>query len=87
VLVASLDFGADGKVAKKIQDKFRSIIPEGSLFLASPDEEEDRYAKMVTFFDVFSITINILGYLFSSIACLLGLVYSLLCPLLIWRKA
>ena len=50
MLVASLDFGADGKVAKKIQDKFRSIIPEGSLFLASPDEEEDRYAKMVTIF-------------------------------------
>ena len=39
VVVQLLDFGADGKIAKKIQDLFRAVHPEGSLFLASLDEE------------------------------------------------
>ena len=39
VVVRLLDFGADGKIAKKIQDMFRAAHPDGSLFLASLDED------------------------------------------------
>eukprot|EP00604_Paraphysomonas_vestita_P001745 CAMPEP_0174822746 /NCGR_PEP_ID=MMETSP1107-20130205/18190_1 /TAXON_ID=36770 /ORGANISM="Paraphysomonas vestita, Strain GFlagA" /LENGTH=926 /DNA_ID=CAMNT_0016042605 /DNA_START=308 /DNA_END=3088 /DNA_ORIENTATION=- len=42
VLVEAIDFGGDGKIAKKIQDKFRSIVPDGSLFLASLDDDETK---------------------------------------------
>jgi len=41
-VVEAMDFGADGKVAKKIQDKFRAIHGEGTLLLASMDEEGER---------------------------------------------
>lgn len=42
ILVEAIDFGGDGKIAKKIQDKFRSIVPDGSLFLASLDDDETK---------------------------------------------
>jgi len=41
-VVSKMEFGADGKVAKKIQDKFKSIHPEGSFFLASLDDDEEK---------------------------------------------
>jgi hypothetical protein len=37
-----MEFGGDGKVAKKIQEKFRSIYNAGTLFLLSLDEEDDK---------------------------------------------
>mmetsp|Transcript_41057 Transcript_41057/g.41939 ORF Transcript_41057/g.41939 Transcript_41057/m.41939 type:complete len:1015 (+) Transcript_41057:17-3061(+) len=42
VVVQAMEFGADGKVAKKIQDKYRAIYPDGTLFLASLDDDEEK---------------------------------------------
>ena len=41
-VVCMLEFGADGKVAKKIQDTCKAIYPEGSFFIASLDEEGEK---------------------------------------------
>jgi hypothetical protein len=45
VIVEALDFGGDGKVARKMQDKLKSILPEASLFLASLDDDLSKYAS------------------------------------------
>eukprot|EP01041_Mallomonas_annulata_P001725 gene1725-3341_t len=42
VVIESMEFGGDGKVAKKIQEKYRSIYADGTLFLVSLDEQEDK---------------------------------------------
>ena len=42
VVVLSLEIGADGKVAKKIQEQLRAIHPTGSFFVASLDDEGDK---------------------------------------------
>ena len=42
IVVTSLDFGADGKLAIKIHDTFKSIHPDGSLFLASVDDDGEK---------------------------------------------
>lgn len=42
VVVVHLEIGADGKVAKKIQDKFKGLHPSGSFFLATFDEEVEK---------------------------------------------
>ncbi len=39
MVVINVEFGADGKVAKKLLDRMRVLHPEGSFFVASPDEE------------------------------------------------
>jgi hypothetical protein len=41
-VVCLLEFGADGKVAKKIQDVCKGINTEGSFFIASLDEEGEK---------------------------------------------
>jgi alanyl-tRNA synthetase len=42
VVIANLDFNADGKVAKKIFDKLRAAIPDGSFVLVSSDEDGEK---------------------------------------------
>lgn len=42
-VVAELDLGADGKLAKKIQEKFKSVYPELSSVLLSSDDDGERY--------------------------------------------
>ena len=42
VVVLSLEIGADGKVAKKIQEQLRAIHPTGSFFVASLDDEGEK---------------------------------------------
>ena len=42
VVVLQLEIGADGKVAKKIQETLRSIHPSGSFFIASLDDEAEK---------------------------------------------
>ena len=37
-----LEIGADGKVAKKIQEKLKAIYPAASYFLASLDDDAER---------------------------------------------
>jgi hypothetical protein len=46
VIVEALDFGGDGKVARKMQDKLKTILPEASLFLASLDDDLTKYAPV-----------------------------------------
>lgn len=41
-MVSMMEFSADGKVAKKIQDTFKGIHPEGSFFIASLDDEGEK---------------------------------------------
>jgi alanyl-tRNA synthetase len=41
-VIATIDFGADGKVAKKIFEKAKSIVSDIAVFVASPDAEEER---------------------------------------------
>ena len=42
VVIAQIEFGADGKIAKKIYEKLISIKPNASYFLLSTDEESDK---------------------------------------------
>ena len=42
VVVSMMEFSADGKVAKKIQDTFKGIHPEGSFFIASLDDDGEK---------------------------------------------
>lgn len=42
LIVASIDFGADGKVAKKIHDKLKATYAEGSFFIASFDDDMEK---------------------------------------------
>jgi hypothetical protein len=42
VVVLSLEIGADGKVAKKIQDQLKAVHPTASFFLASLDDESEK---------------------------------------------
>ena len=44
MIVEALDFGGDGKVARKMQDKLKTILPEASLFLASLDDDLTKYS-------------------------------------------
>lgn len=46
VIVEALDFGGDGKVAKKMQDKLKTILPDASLFLASLDDDMTKYVLL-----------------------------------------
>lgn len=43
MIVEALDFGGDGKVARKMQDKLKTILPDASLFLASLDDDLTKY--------------------------------------------
>ncbi len=38
----NIEFGADGKVAKKLLDRMRAIHSEGSFFVSSLDEENEK---------------------------------------------
>lgn len=42
IIVLNMDFGADGKLAKKIQDKFKAMYPDISLFLVSIDDDGEK---------------------------------------------
>jgi soluble P-type ATPase len=42
VIISQLDFGADGKIAKKIQDVIRALHPEATIFIASPDDDGEK---------------------------------------------
>ena len=42
VVVLAVEIGADGKVAKKIQEQLRAVHPTGSFFLASLDEDNEK---------------------------------------------
>mmetsp|Transcript_21570 Transcript_21570/g.29691 ORF Transcript_21570/g.29691 Transcript_21570/m.29691 type:complete len:985 (+) Transcript_21570:57-3011(+) len=42
VVVAQIEFGADGKVVRKIHDKLKSIHSEASYFIASFDDEGEK---------------------------------------------
>jgi len=50
VAVINIDFGGDAKVAKKIQERIRSIYTDGSFFLLSPDADGEK----VTLFPIVS---------------------------------
>lgn len=40
----SMDLGADGKVVKKIQEKFKTSLPQVSSVIVSLDDEGERWA-------------------------------------------
>lgn len=42
IVVTQMDFGSDGKVAKKIQENFRKIAQEASFFMATLDEDGEK---------------------------------------------
>jgi len=42
VVVLAVEIGADGKVAKKIQEQLRAVHPAGSFFLASLDDDAEK---------------------------------------------
>ena len=42
VLVLSAEIGADGKVAKKLQEQLRAVHPSGSFFIASLDDDAEK---------------------------------------------
>jgi hypothetical protein len=42
LICVSMDLGADGKVVKKIQEKFRTAIPQVSSVIVSLDDEGER---------------------------------------------
>jgi alanyl-tRNA synthetase len=42
LVVTVIDFGADGKVAKKIHDKLKAVHTEGSFFVISADEDGEK---------------------------------------------
>ena len=42
LVVAVIDFGADGKVAKKIHDKLKAVHADGSFFVISADEDGEK---------------------------------------------
>lgn len=42
VVVAQIEFGSDGKVARKIHEKLKAVYPDASYFIASFDEETDK---------------------------------------------
>jgi hypothetical protein len=42
VVIAVIDFGADGKVARKIYEKLKSVNPEASYFVVSPDDDGEK---------------------------------------------
>jgi alanyl-tRNA synthetase len=42
IVVTQMDFGSDGKVAKKIQENFRKISKDASFFMATLDEEGEK---------------------------------------------
>lgn len=52
-----MDFGADAKVAKKIQDKFKELCPSSSLFLSSVDDDESKY------------DLSLYYYIFTNLNC------------------
>lgn len=37
-----MEFGNDGKIAKKIQDKIKTIAPGVAIFLVSYDDEAEK---------------------------------------------
>jgi hypothetical protein len=41
-LVTELDLGADGKLAKKIQEKFKSVCPKLSSVILSSDDDGEK---------------------------------------------
>ena len=41
-IFAELDFGADGKLAKKIQEKFKAVHPTSSSVIDSIDDEGEK---------------------------------------------
>lgn len=41
-LVTELDLGADGKLAKKIQEKFKAVYPELSSVILSSDDDGEK---------------------------------------------
>jgi hypothetical protein len=45
-VILSLEIGADGKVAKKIQETLRGLHSVGSFFLASLDDDAERYVLL-----------------------------------------
>ena len=42
MIIAAIDFGADGKIAKKIQDIVRGISPSVSMVIVSGDDEGEK---------------------------------------------
>jgi len=42
IVVTNLDFGADGKLATKVHDVFKSIHPDGSFFVSSIDDDGEK---------------------------------------------
>jgi hypothetical protein len=46
LVVCQVDFGSDGKVAKKIHDKLKAAHNEGSFFVISLDEDDDKYVSV-----------------------------------------
>eukprot|EP00981_Chlorochromonas_danica_P003570 scaffold659_cov192-Ochromonas_danica.AAC.83 len=42
IVIANIDFGADGKVARKIYEKLKSVHPSGSFFVVSADDDGER---------------------------------------------
>jgi hypothetical protein len=42
LIISLLEFGADGKIAKKYQDTCRKEHPEGTYFIASLDDEGEK---------------------------------------------
>ena len=53
-IVAAIDFGADGKIAKKIQDIVKGISANISMVIVSGDDEGEKYGYMrfICLFDV-----------------------------------
>ena len=43
LVVSAMDFGADGKLAKKIQEKFVQLHPTADIVIASLDDEAERF--------------------------------------------
>lgn len=42
MVIANIDFGADGKVARKIYEKLKSVHPDASYFIMSQDEDGEK---------------------------------------------
>jgi len=46
-IIAAMDFGADGKLAKKIQEIFKAVHPASSSCIVSMDDDEERLGVYV----------------------------------------
>jgi hypothetical protein len=46
-IFADLDFGADGKIAKKLQDKLKSLHPSCSSVIVSVDDDGERLVDLI----------------------------------------